>query len=124
MATNGQRHPKRVLVIDDEAKFGCLIAGFLTGRGYQTNVVSNSNEALEALERFGPEIVLLDVCMPGLSGLELLKRIRATPLPPRVIMVTAMDTSAMIDEAMDNGAEGYLCKPINLNQLAELMAEP
>ncbi len=123
MATNGQFHSKRVLVIDDEEKFGCLIAGFLMGRGYQTNVASNSDEALEALERFGPEIVLLDVRMPGLSGLELLKRIRSTPLPPRVIMVTAMDTSEMIDEAMDNGAEGYLCKPIDLNQLEQLIAE-
>ena len=123
MATNGQLHPKRVLVIDDEVKFGCLVAGFLTGRGYQTTVASNSDEALEALERFGPEIVLLDVRMPGLSGLELLKRIRSTPLPPQVIMVTAMDTSEMIDEAMDNGAEGYLCKPIDLNQLEQLIAE-
>jgi len=123
MATNGQLHAKRVLVIDDEAKFGCLVAGFLMGRGYQTTVASNSDEALEALERFGPEIVLLDVRMPGLSGLELLKRIRSTPLPPRVIMVTAMDTSEIIDEAMDNGAEGYLCKPVDLNQLARLIAE-
>ena len=114
---------KRVLVIDDEAKFGCLIAGFLMGRGYQTDVVSNSNEALGALERFGPQIVLLDVRMPGLSGLELLKHIRATPAPPKVIMVTAMDTPDVLDEAMDNGAEGYLCKPIDLNQLAQLIAE-
>lgn len=123
MATNGQLHPKRVLVIDDEAKFGRLVAGFLTGRGYQTSVASNTDEALETLEGFGPEIVLLDVRMPGLSGLELLKRIRAVPVPPRVIMVTAMDTSEIIDEAMDNGAEGYLCKPINLNQLEQLLAE-
>lgn len=123
MATNGQLHAKRVLVIDDEAKFGCLVAGFLMGRGYQTTVATNSDEALEALERFGPEIVLLDVRMPGVSGLELLKRIRSTPLPPRVIMVTATDTSDILDEAMDNGAEGYLCKPIDLNQLARLIAE-
>ena len=123
MATNGQRHPKRVLVIDDEAKFSCLVAGFLMGRGYQTTVASNGDEALEALKRFGPEIVLLDVRMPGLSALELLKRIRSTSLPPRVIMVTAMDTSDIIDEAMDNGAKGYLCKPIDLNQLEQLIAE-
>ena len=121
--TNGQSHLTRVLVIDDEEKFGRLIAGFLMGRGYQTDVVSNSNEALGALERFGPQIVLLDVRMPGLSGLELLKHIRATPAPPKVIMVTAMDTPDVLDEAMDNGAEGYLCKPIDLNQLAQLIAE-
>lgn len=123
MDTNDQFHPKRVLVIDDETKFSCLVAGFLMGRGYQTNVASNGDEALEALKHFSPEIVLLDVRMPGLSGLELLKRIRSTPSPPRVIMVTAMDTSDMIDEAMDNGAEGYLCKPIDLNQLEQFIAE-
>jgi DNA-binding response OmpR family regulator len=123
MNTNGRFQPRRILVIDDEAKFSCLVAGFLMGRGYQTNVASNGDEALEALKHFSPEIVLLDVHMPGLSGLELLKRIRSTPLPPRVIMVTAMDTSDMIDEAMDNGAEGYLCKPIDLNHLAQLIAE-
>lgn len=114
---------KRVLVIDDEQKFGCLVAGFLMGRGYQAKMASSAEEALATLEDFEPEIVLLDVRMPGLSGLELLKRLRDKPEPPRVIMITALDTSDVIDEAMDNGAEGFLCKPIDLGQLSKLLSD-
>lgn len=113
---------KRVLVIDDEAKFGCVVAGFLMGRGYKTKVASNAEEALAQVEEFEPEIILLDVRMPGLSGLDVLKQVRSRPLPPHVIMVTAMDTADVIDEAMNNGADGYLCKPIDLNQLEQLIA--
>lgn len=116
-------HDKRVLVIDDEQKFSCIIAGFLMGRGYQTKVASSAEEALRVLDGFEPEIVLLDVRMPGLSGLELLKRIRSRTEPPRVVMLTAMDTSDIIDEAMDNGAEGFLCKPVDLRQLGQLLSE-
>lgn len=114
---------QRVLVVDDEQKFANLVAGFLTGRGYETKVVSNSEEALPAVDGFGPGIVLLDVRMPGVSGLELLKRIRSRSEPPHVVMVTALDTPEVIDEAMDQGADGYLFKPINLQQLGQLLSE-
>lgn len=113
---------KRVLVVDDEPKFCYIVAGFLMGRGYQTAVASRSDQIVTTLQRFNPDVVLLDIRMPEVSGLDILRLIRSHPAPVRVIMVTVMDTTDAIDEAMDNGADGYLCKPVDLNQLEELIS--
>lgn len=113
---------KRVLVVDDEPKFCYIVAGFLMGRGYQTAVASRRDEITAALQRFNPDVVLLDIRMPEVSGLDVLRLIRSHPSPVRVVMVTVMDTTDAIDEAMDNGADGYLCKPVDLNQLEELIS--
>ena len=115
-------HRKRVLVVDDEPKFCYVVAGFLMGRGYETLVASSSDEALAKMEQFNPEVVLMDVRMPGRSGFEVVKEARARFLPPRIIMVTAVDSSSAIDEAMDSGADAYLCKPVDLNDLERLIA--
>ena len=113
---------KRVLVVDDEQKFCYIVAGFLMGRGYETAVASRSDEIIATLQRFNPDVVLLDIRMPEVSGLDILRLIRTRPSPIRVIMVTVLDTSDAIDDAMDNGADGYLCKPVDLNQLEGLIS--
>jgi len=115
-------HRKRVLVVDDEPKFCYVVAGFLLGRGYETLVASNGDEALQKMEQFNPEVVLMDIRMPGRSGFEVVKEARARFLPPRIIMMTAVDSSSAIDEAKNSGADAYLCKPIDLNDLERLIA--
>ena len=76
------RKATRVLVIDDEAKFCRLVAEFLQHRNYEVAVASTSTQALQQLELLSPDVVLLDIVMPGLSGLELLKLVRSRLSPP------------------------------------------
>ena len=112
----------RVLVIDDEERFCKIVAEFLSGRHYDVTTASTSSEALQQLEQISPDVVLLDFMMPGLSGLDVLKLIRSRLFPPRVIMVTAVETEETAQQAMREGAEAYMCKPVNLDALARLIS--
>ena len=112
----------RVLVIDDEARFCDVVSSFLRGRGYEVATASSGAEALAHLETSLYEVVLLDVVMPGLSGLELLKVIRERPFPPRVIMVTATEEDHTVQQAMRQGAEAFMCKPVNFDTLEQLIS--
>lgn len=113
---------KRVLVIDDEVKFCQIISSFLQARGYDVVAVTNSGEALVQLEQFRPDVVLMDVVMPGLSGLELLKLVRERAFPPRVIMVTATDEEQVAQQAMQDGAEAFMVKPVSFDALAQVIS--
>ena len=113
---------KRVLVVDDEVKFCTLVAEFLRARNYEVNAASTGTEALQQLERFSPDVVLLDLVMPGLSGLDLLKLVRSRLFPPRVIIVTATETADVAHQVMREGAEAYMCKPISLDALERLIS--
>lgn len=113
---------QRILVVDDEPKFGQIVSTFLMGRGYQVAIAQNSSEALAQLEQFNPAVVLLDIVMPGLSGLEVLKLTRLRPFPPRVIIVTSADAEQVAPKAILDGAEAYMSKPIDLNALERLIS--
>lgn len=113
---------KRVLVIDDEVKLCLVVAEFLQARHHEVATASTSSEALQQLEQFSPTIVLLDLIMPGLSGFDLLKLIRSRMFPPRVIIITSTDTLEATQQAMQQGAEAYMCKPIDLNALDRLIS--
>ena len=115
--TTVQGSPKRILIIDDEQQFCSLTAMFLQERGYEVATASSGTEALAQLERFRPDVVLLDVVMPGLSGLEVLKLARERAFPPRVIMITATDDLQVAQQALQEGAEAYMCKPVSFDEL-------
>lgn len=121
MAGTLARKP-RVLVVDDEEKFCRIVLEFLKGRGYEAVAASNGSEALQLVERFSPEVVLLDLIMPGLSGLDLLKLVRSRLFPPRVIIVTATDTEEVAQQVLREGAEAYVCKPISLEAVERLIS--
>ena len=119
MSATTTRKP-RVLVVDDEEKFCKIVAEFLQGRGYEAVAAPNGSEALQLVERFSPEVVLLDLIMPGLSGLDLLKLVRSRLFPPRVIIVTA--TEEVATQVLREGAETYVCKPISLEAVERLIS--
>ena len=112
---------RRVLVIDDEVKFCAVVKEFLTGRGHEVTTVSNGREALSQFEHFAPDVILLDLVMPGFSGLDLLKLIRERPFPPKVILVTAVDDPEVAEQAMRLGAHTYVAKPVALETLERLI---
>lgn len=113
---------KRIVVVDDEEKLCTLVSRFLTERGYEVATATNGTQALAEIERLRPEVVLLDVIMPGLTGIELLKLIRDRAFPPRVIMVTANDEQDIARQAMQEGAEAYMCKPVNFDELDRVIS--
>lgn len=113
--------PAKILVVDDVAKNVKLLVDLLTVKGYSAVSASSGREALAKVEAEQPDLVLLDVVMPEMSGYEVCRKIRENPateiLP--VVMVTALDPGEERTKGLDSGADDFLTKPINQ---AELLA--
>lgn len=111
----------KILVVDDVAMNVKLLADLLAVKGYQTCTASSGPEALATLKVERPDLLLLDVMMPGMSGYEVCRAIRANPahamLP--VVLVTALDPAQERAKGLDAGADDFLSKPVSH---AELLA--
>jgi class 3 adenylate cyclase/CheY-like chemotaxis protein len=110
--------PAKILVVDDTPTNVKLLADLLTVKGYAVVTAASGAEALARIEAERPDLVLLDVVMPGMSGYEVCKRIRADfggILP--VVMVTALDPSGERIKGLEAGADDFLTKPINQPEL-------
>jgi len=109
--------PKKILLVDDDLASSKMFADRLRKRGYDVLTQDSGNDILEFIEKHAIEMVLLDIEMPGLSGIEVLKIIRAKfeKLAMPVIMVTARDTPDDLVNALELGANDYLPKPIAIN---------
>lgn len=110
---------KKILVVDDEPEVRQLMEHFLTDRGYDVHIAENGRLGLLALETFKPDVVLLDMHMPELDGLETLKRIAARWPALPVIMVTVNDDVATTSRLLELGAADYVPKPFNLDYLEQ-----
>jgi adenylate cyclase len=107
--------PARILVVDDTPSNVKLLADILRARGYAVLTAVNGAEALARTERDAPDLVLLDVMMPGMSGYEVCRKLRdnpATAMLP-VIMVTALDPGQERVKGIEAGADDFLTKPIH-----------
>jgi len=110
-----------ILIVDDDAALREGLAETLGDLGHQTEEAGNGAVALHRLAGPGIDAVLLDLRMPGLDGLEVLRRIRALPAPPPVAVLTAVPTAANTIEAMRLGAVDHLAKPVGRADLAALL---
>ncbi len=114
----------RVLLIDDEAAFAENIAETLRLKGYEASVADNGKQGLRAIEENPYDVVILDLRMPGISGLEVLKEIRTERKgAPEVIILTGNSTVESSLEGLSRGAFNYLAKPIKINELVENISE-
>ncbi|MEB3212891.1 MAG: hybrid sensor histidine kinase/response regulator [Leptolyngbyaceae bacterium] len=108
-----------VLVVDDEPNNFEVIEAFLHHQPYDLHYVSNGADALKSLESVQPDVILLDVMMPGLDGFEVCRRIKATEpwntIP--IIMVTALSTKKDLARCIEIGADDFVGKPINSVEL-------
>jgi DNA-binding response OmpR family regulator len=107
----------RVLVIEDDPAIGRLLQRSLTDRGDVVSVVTDGASGLATALKEQPEVVLLDLGLPDLSGLEVLTMLRSVSQVP-VIVVTAQDDDRTVVKALDSGADDYLVKPFGGEQLA------
>jgi len=108
---------KRILVVDDDESLRWVTQAQLQQGGYEVTAVADGNAALENIRQAPPDLVITDLKMPGMSGLELLRKIRADYPGIIVIMVTAFGTVENAVEAMKAGAYDYVTKPVNMDEL-------
>jgi DNA-binding response OmpR family regulator len=109
----------RILIADDNQPNAELLEAHLDGQGYETRIAANGEDTLTAAREWNPDVILLDVMMPKLSGFEVCQRLRADPAtrPVGVLMVTALDQPADVEKAVDAGTDDFLTKPINKHEL-------
>ena len=112
---------KRILVVDDDHITRDLICFKLQESGFEVASASQCLEALVSMKENKPDLVLLDIMMPGLSGLEVLNLIRADNLTIDlpVIIISQADSSSMVNAAEKLGADGYLAKPFEMDMLID-----
>jgi len=107
----------RILVVDDEPSMREFLTICLRRAGHQAEAAPDGAQALARLEAGAFDLVITDLTMPGIDGMELLRRLSAAPSPPLVIMITAFATTDTAVEAMKLGAYDYLTKPFKVDEI-------
>lgn len=107
---------KKILVIEDEKKIARFLELELTHEGYEVHCEHNGRAGLEKAEKSGYDLILLDILLPGLNGIEICRKIRQTSGVP-IIMLTAKDDTADIVAGLDIGANDYMTKPFAIEEL-------
>jgi DNA-binding NtrC family response regulator len=110
-----------VLIVDDEIEVCKALELFLTKKGYRVSIAADGTSALELVKENKPDIVLLDIIMPGMWGTDVLKQIKKIDPLINVIMTTAVGDTNEIEKALKGGALDYLIKPLDLRKLADLL---
>ncbi|HEX6620302.1 MAG TPA: response regulator transcription factor [Solirubrobacteraceae bacterium] len=109
--------PERVLVVDDDALVRRMLTRSLAAEGFEVEHVADGGAALAAAEASAPDLVVLDVTMPGLDGLAVCRRLRANGLRGSILMLTARDAVADRVAGLEAGADDYLVKPFAVEEL-------
>src|SRR4051794_25947808 len=113
----------RILVVDDEVNARTALAELLRDEGYEVETAADAFKALGKYESFAPHIVVTDLKMPGMDGIELVKKIRATDEVTGIIVMTAFGAVQSAIDAMRAGAAEYLTKPLNFEELLVVLAK-
>ncbi len=109
--------PLKVLIVEDESQVAKLIELELNYEGYQVEIAKNGKEALEKVEKFKPDLVILDWILPEIDGLEVTRRIRSDGNDVPLIVLTAKDALSDKVMSLDSGADDYLTKPFATEEL-------
>lgn len=107
----------RVLVIDDEVEVRNILTDFLGRKNYEVITAEDGPRGLDQLDAFRPDLVLLDVRMPGMDGIEVLREIKKRRPGTCVLMITAWGDQTSANEAIRLGANDYITKPLSFAQL-------
>ena len=118
-----QRHNQTILVADDEPEIVDLVRLLLEWEGYTVAQASNGEEAVAQAQAIAPDLILLDVRMPKMDGLEVLERLQSDPalagIP--VVMLSVVTAYPQVQTALERGAVAYLPKPFELREMARLV---
>lgn len=116
---------KPILIVEDNPINLMLIKTLLSFKGYELRTAGNAEEALKVLETFQPKLILMDIQLPGMDGLELTRQLRANPKFQNVIIlaVTAYAMKGDKEKALAAGCDGYIAKPIDSRMFMDIIAE-
>jgi len=114
---------KKILVVDDEKAICEILEEFLSLFGHSVTSANSGADAIEVVHRARPDVVFLDIRMPGMSGLDVLKEIKALDSSVRVIMISAFGDEETESMARELGADGYIQKPVDLPDLLVLLKD-
>ncbi len=109
----------KLLIVDDQFGIRILLNEIFQKEGYKTFQAANGQQALEIVRKHYPELVLLDMKIPGMDGIEILKRMKEIEPEIRVIIMTAYGELDMIQEAKDLGALTHFAKPFDIDDIRE-----
>jgi two-component system KDP operon response regulator KdpE len=107
---------RNILVVDDESQITRVLRTSLSGHGYNVRTAGDGDEALEVMRQWTPDLVITDLSMPNMGGLELCRRIRAKSSLPIIVLSVRGEEQPKV-EALDSGADDYVTKPFNMNEL-------
>jgi len=107
---------KRILVVDDEQQITLVLRSGLAKHGYDVRVAAEGESALELFRLWMPDLVVTDLSMPNMNGLELCRRLRSTSSVPIIVLSVKGDESTKV-EALDSGADDYVTKPFGIGEL-------
>lgn len=113
-----------ILIVDDNPQNLKLARVLLTVAGYEVRTATDAQEALQVLERFTPRLILMDIQLPGIDGLELTRRLKADPKwrHTTIVALTAYAMKGDDEKAIAAGCDGYITKPVDTDTLPRLVA--
>ena len=112
---------EKILVVDDEIEICNALRDFLSIKGYEVHTAQNGPAALEMVKNAKPHIVLLDIIMPGMDGMEVLTELRKTDTETGVVMVTAVTDQELGNKSLKMGANDFITKPVDLKYLETIL---
>ena len=113
----------RILIVDDSKFLRMLLADLLTRNGFEVLEAESGEQAVKVFLEESPDLVTLDILMPGRDGIETLQDLRAQSPEARVVMVTALGMEDYIKRALDSGADGFILKPFSAEKVLETVQE-
>ncbi len=113
--------PGQILLVDDDAQIRLSLSEALDDFGFNVELAESAEDALSKIASSKPQVVLSDIRMPGMDGLELLKLLRERVPDVDVVLMTAFDDMPTVVSAMREGAFDFLVKPVNLDELEEVL---
>ena len=114
-----------ILIVDDNAQNLKLARVILSVEGYDVRTAGDAEEALRVLQAFSPRLILMDIQLPGMDGLQLTRQLRSDPAwqAVRIVALTAYAMKGDEEKAREAGCDGYITKPLDTERLPRLVAE-
>lgn len=117
--------PHRILIVDDEPNIVVPLQFLMEQKGYQVRIAENGEEAIETIFRFQPDLILLDIMLPGINGFEVCQTIRENRNLGniKIVLVTALGREVDMAKGMALGADAYITKPFSNSEIVERVRE-
>ena len=112
-----------ILIVDDELNMRNTLSDILSEEGYEVGTAESGEQAIEMCFGKSYDIILMDVRMPGISGVETFRRIRREQAGARIILMTAFSTDELKQTALDEGAIAFLSKPLDIENVLKIISE-